>query len=166
MRKTIHAAWAGAILIAPLLAFLPVRAHACGDGEAGESCSGASGTTDDARWMLKRVVAEVQRDEPKALDEFAHGIRGFRTMDLYVFCIGPDGRMDAHPDPALMGQDARALADPTGKHFAAEMLDSAKEGQITEVRYLFPRPDSKIPVPKTSFVTRVKDQVCGVGYYD
>ncbi len=46
------------------------------------------------------------------------------------------------------------------------MLDVAKEGAISEVHYLFPRPGSTTPVPKTSFVTRVKDQVCGVGYYE
>ena len=40
------------------------------------------------------------------------------------------------------------------------------EGQITEVRYMFPKPgaDPK-PVSKVSLVTRAGDLVCGVGYY-
>jgi hypothetical protein len=40
------------------------------------------------------------------------------------------------------------------------------EGQITEVSYMFVRPgaDAK-PVPKVSFVTRVGELGCGVGYY-
>ena len=138
-------------------------ALACAEMES--SCNGQKGTADDALWMLRRVVAAVQADEPKALREFSDGANGFRTLDLYVFCIGPDGRMSAHPEPMLMGQDARQLRDPTGKAFAAEMLDVAKEGSFTEVHYLFPRPGSTTSVPKTSFVTRVKDQVCGVGYY-
>ncbi len=116
--------------------------------------------------MLKRVVAEVTKDKLKALEEFSHGRNGFRTMDLYVFCIGDNGHIDAHPDQKLMGQDARALVDPNGKHFGAEMLDEFKEGEIIEVKYLFPKLNSTVPVPKTSFITRVRDQVCGVGYYD
>jgi hypothetical protein len=43
---------------------------------------------------------------------------------------------------------------------------SLTEGQITEVSgYLFARPTDSKPVPKNSFVTRVGDLGCGVGYY-
>ena len=155
----------GALCAAALV--MPGRpAHACG-WESGTACDDTGqGSANEARWMLGRVVAAVKADEPEALDQFTYGRGGFRTQDLYVFCIGPDGRVSAHPDPKLLGQDARALHDPTGKAFAAEMLDVAKEGQVAEVSYLYPRPGSDVPVPKVSFVTRVKDQVCGVGNYD
>ncbi len=126
MRRLARWGFASVLTVAASCA-LPGPAAACGDSEAGTSCS-ESATADDARWMLKRVVAEVQKDEPKALDEFIHGRNGFRTMDLYVFCMGNDGHLDAHPDPKLMGQDARSLEDQSGKHFGAEMLDVAKEG--------------------------------------
>ncbi|MBV8402499.1 MAG: cache domain-containing protein [Acetobacteraceae bacterium] len=116
--------------------------------------------------MLNRAVREVKADQSKALREFAKGENGFRTMDLYVFCIGPDNKIDAHPNSSLMGQDAHDLRDQNGKPFGAEMLDSAREGSISEIRYLFPKLGSSVPQPKTSFVTRVADQVCGVGYYD
>jgi hypothetical protein len=131
-------------------------ASACGDSEA-PSC-GSSGTPEEARWMLNRAVREVKADQS--------GENGSRTMDLYVFCIGPDNKIDAHPNPSLMGQDAPGLRDQKGKPFGAEMLDSAREGSISEIRYLFPKLGSSVPQPKTSFVTRVADQVCGVGYYD
>ena len=39
------------------------------------------------------------------------------------------------------------------------------EGQVNEVSYAFPRPGSTAPAPKVSYVTRVGDQICGVGYY-
>jgi hypothetical protein len=40
------------------------------------------------------------------------------------------------------------------------------EGQMTEVSYMFPKPGAdKTPVPKVTFVTRVGDLGCGVGYY-
>jgi hypothetical protein len=39
-------------------------------------------------------------------------------------------------------------------------------GEITEVNYMWPRPGSdKTPVAKVSFVTKVGDLGCGVGYY-
>ena len=42
----------------------------------------------------------------------------------------------------------------------------AVEGKITEVSYMFPRPGAEAtPVEKVSFVTKVGDQLCGVGYY-
>jgi len=146
---------------------MPARlARACG-WESATSCSGTTGAADEARWMLKRVVAAVQADEPKALRAFSRGEGGFRTQDTYVFCINAaDGRMSAYPDPKLVGQDARTLRDPTGRTFAAEMLDVAREDTLTEMSYSFPRPDSAVPTPRTAFVTRVKDQVCAVGYYD
>jgi hypothetical protein len=40
------------------------------------------------------------------------------------------------------------------------------DDQITEVSYMFPKPGTTAPaVPKVSFVTRVGDLGCGVGYY-
>ena len=50
--------------------------------------------------------------------------------------------------------------------FGQELYDAAKEGQITEVSYMFPKPGADMtPVAKVSLVTRVGDLGCGVGYY-
>jgi hypothetical protein len=166
-RRTLASLVLGVALAAAFIAHLP-PALAC-DDEAGtvSSCAGPSGAADDALWMLRRVVAAMQADEPRALRMFSRGEGGFRTLDLYVFCIGAaTGRVSAHPEPMLVGQDARQLRDPDGRAFTAEMLDIANEGSVSEVHYLYPRPGSPVPVPKTSFVTRIKDQVCGVGYYE
>ena len=49
---------------------------------------------------------------------------------------------------------------------SAQQNPQKPEGQITEVSYMFPRPGAdKTPVQKVSFVTRVADLGCGVGYY-
>jgi len=156
----------GGALCAAALGVPQHRAFACGEAEGTGSCNDATGAADEARWMLKRAAAAVHADEPRALEQFTRGGGGFRTFDLYVFCIGPDGRVSAHPDPALMGRDARALREPSGESFAAEILHAAREGVIAQVRYAYPQPGSNAPVPKTSYVTRVADQVCGVGYYE
>jgi hypothetical protein len=52
--------------------------------------------------------------------------------------------------------------------FGQELYVAAQkpEGQITEVSYMFPKPGTTAPaVAKVSFVTRVGDLGCGVGYY-
>jgi hypothetical protein len=61
------------------------------------------------------------------------------------------------------------LKDPTGKAFGQELYDAVQkpEGQIGEVgSYMFPKPGTTTPLfPKVSFVTKVGDLGCGVGYY-
>lgn len=138
-------------------------ARACGFGEAPVSCG--EDAEGGARYMLKRVVAAVGADEAKALGEFSRGEAGFRTVDTYVFCVGPTGVMTAHPSPALQGTDVRDLHDKTGNHFIATMLDTAKPGEVSKIRYLFVRPGGTVETPKTTYYTRAGDQVCGVGVY-
>lgn len=152
----------GAMLVFACLAAGP--AVACGFGEAPTSCGG--GDEDSARMMLRRVVAAIGADEPKALEQFTRGEAGFRTVDTYVFCVGPTGVMTAHPNPVLQGQDVRDLHDNTGNHFIATMMAEAKAGQVAEIHYLFPRPGSTRALPKTTYYTRAGDQVCGVGVYE
>lgn len=91
---------------------------------------------------------------------------GFRTADTYVFCVGPDGTMTAHPNPILRGHDARDLHDKTGNYFIRAMMQEAKTGQISVIRYLFSKPGSTLEEPKTTYYTKSGDQTCAVGVYD
>ncbi|WP_375465895.1 cache domain-containing protein [uncultured Methylobacterium sp.] len=138
---------------------------ACGFVEAPVDC-GEGGGTGSAQWMLKRVVAAIDADKPKALATFTKGEAGFRTADTYVFCVGPDGMMTAHPSPILQGHDVRDLHDSTGNHFIARMLETAKPGEVSVIRYLFPKPGGTVATQKTTYYTRASDQMCGVGVYD
>ena len=45
------------------------------------------------------------------------------------------------------------------------MMKKATEGKVSEVTYWWPRPGSDKPLEKTSFYTKVEDQICDVGYY-
>ncbi len=147
-------------------AVTPDPALACdGFSEAPISCD--DGAPDRfAQWMLKRAAAAVGVDEPKALREFTRGEGGFRTADSYVFCVGPDGVMSAHPNPILRGHDVRGLHDKTGHYFIKDMLEQAKPGKVSVISYLFPKPGSTVEQAKTTYFTRVADQVCAVGVYD
>jgi signal transduction histidine kinase len=124
------------------------------------------GTVEEARAMLDRAVVALKADKATALGDFNDkSNKQFHENDLYVFCFSmADGKTTTHPNPALMGTDVRAFkfkGDPLGQR----LFDAAKEGSVATVNYNFPKPGTTEPVPKVSFVTRVGDQGCGVGYY-
>ena len=147
MKKTI-ALFASAVVLAA--AGLPARADDFGSAA-------------DARAMLDKAVAAVKADKSAALTQFAKGEGGFRDRDLYPFCGGADGNFSAHP--TLTGKSMKDLQDKAGQPFGAKFYEVAKEGQVAEVGYMWPRPGSTDPVKKVSLVTKVGDQVCAVGYY-
>jgi len=125
------------------------------------------GTAQEAQAMLTKAVAAVKADRTKALDMFVKGEGGFLVGDLYPFCFETsDGKILATQAKQFIGTDVRNLKDANGKPFGMDLYAAAKEGKITEVSYMFPKPGTdKTPVPKVSFVTGVGDVGCGVGYY-
>ena len=149
-RKTLLAA----VSAAALAAIVPAQAQQAQFGSAAE-----------ARAMFDKAVAAVRADKAKALAAFNAGQDGFRDRDLYPFCANAsDGVFTAHP--SLRGQQIRDLKDAAGNAFGEQILRAGTaEGQVNEVSYSFPRPGSTAPAPKVSYVTKVADQVCAVGYY-
>jgi len=136
---------------------------ACAVMAAGAALAAEYGTAAEAKAMLEKAVAAVKADKAKALGQFTQGQGGFKDRDLYPFCGGPDGNFTAHP--SLVGKSMKELKDKTGKPLGAEMYQVAKEGAVSEVAYMWPRPGATDPVQKVSYVTKVGDQVCAVGYY-
>jgi hypothetical protein len=139
---------------------------------------GQFGNADEAKAMLAKAVAAVKADKAKALDMFNKGEGGFLDRDLYPFCFNvSDGKHLATQAKQLVGQDIRILKDPTGKAFGLELYAAAQnpEGQITEITYIFPKPVADTtpgqnvsftaPSQKVSFVIRVGDVGCAVGYF-
>jgi signal transduction histidine kinase len=131
----------------------------------GSVLADATGSAQDAKAMLERAVAAVKADEAKALAAFNRGDPGFKDRDLYVFCARTDGKVDAHIDAKQIGQNIKDLYDVDGVAFGQEMLAVAQPGEIKAVSYMWPKPASHTPAAKVSFVTKVADQMCGVGYY-
>jgi signal transduction histidine kinase len=126
--------------------------------------AGNFGTAAEAKAMLERAADAIKADKPAALAKFITGEDGFKDRDLYVFCGGPDGNFTAHP--TLMGKSLKDLKDKAGKPLGQEIYAAARVGTITEVSYMWPRPGATEPVQKHSYVIKVGDQVCAVGYYD
>ena len=67
------------------------------------------------------------------------------------------------------GTKVRTLKEANGSAYGEAIYAAGQkpEGQITEVGpYMFPKPDTTSPTfEKVSFVTKVGDLGCGVGYY-
>jgi hypothetical protein len=121
-------------------------------------------TPEEAKALLENAVAAMQADEAKALDMFASGEGGFKVKDLYVWCANAsDGILTVHPT-----NKGKALAEIKGKHgapFGETIMQTAAEGEIKETTYWWPRPGSDEAFEKTTYYTKVGDQICGVGYY-
>jgi cache domain-containing protein len=121
------------------------------------------GTEKEARAMLDKVVAELKKGEAAAVAKFNKFERDFKDRDLYPFCFTPDGMTTVHPTER--GKNVKDFKDKSGKSFGAEMLKVAETGKYKEVTYMWPRPGQTEPMNKASLVTKVGNQVCGVGYY-
>jgi signal transduction histidine kinase len=128
------------------------------------SRAGQFGTPEEAKALLEKAVAAVKQDEAKALDMFNKGEGGFKDRDLYVSCASAsDGIVTAHP--YLKGEQLKDIKGKKGYPVGQEMMQKATEGEIKEVTYWWPRPGSDTPLEKTTFYTKVGDQICSVGYY-
>ncbi len=151
------------------VAFVALSALGVSLSAAAYADQGQFGTAEEARAMLERAVAAVKAGKDEALAMFNDGRGGFKDRDLYPFCFNlADGTFVAAIE-RLRGTDVRALKDPAGKVFGPELYAAAQkpEGQVSEVRYVFPRPGADTtPVPKVTFVTKAGDLGCGVGYYE
>ena len=128
------------------------------------------GTPQEARAMLDKAVAAVKADQAVALATFLKGEGGFLDRDLYPFCFrNADGKLLVSPKAVPAGTDIRALKDANGSAYGEAIYAAGQkpDGQITEVGpYLFPKPGTTTPTfPKRSFVTKVGELDCGVGYY-
>jgi hypothetical protein len=137
---------------------------------AGFASAQQSGTAAEAKAMLDRAVAVLKTEfKATALSEFNDkNNKLFNDRDLYVFCVNmSDGKITASVNQAMIGTDARALKfkdDPFGQRIY-DTLKGSPEGSVATVDYNFPKPGTTESVSKESFVTRVGDQGCGVGYY-
>ena len=121
------------------------------------------GTSAEAKAMLEKVVADMKANKAKTLQDISAG--AFKEKDLYPFCGGPDGNFTAHgANPGLVGQSMKDRKDPTGNAYGAEFYKVAQEGKFSQVSYMIPKPGDTTPVAKESYITKIGDEVCGVGY--
>jgi hypothetical protein len=124
------------------------------------------GTAAEARAMLVKAITALKADPVTALASFNRADGGFRDRDLYVACFNArTGIVNAHVDAKQLGVDIRTLKQPNGAPFGRKIFDAAKTGSIAMVDYEYYAPGGSTHVPKRSYVTRVGNEGCLVGYY-
>jgi signal transduction histidine kinase len=121
-----------------------------------------SGTADEAKALLAKAADAIKADKTGAVAKFNDANGGFMNKDLYVFCFDKTGVEIAGPKK---GVNFKEVKDSAGKAFTAEMLEKAKDGEVSTVEYMFPKPGATDPSPKESFYEGFGDMICGVGYY-
>lgn len=125
-----------------------------------------AGTADEAQAMLERAVDALKTDEAGTLEAITAGDPQFKEKDLYVFCGDEAGTFTAHgANASLVGQDMRGLEDKAGEPLGERIYEAGAEGEMNTVEYMWPKPGETDPSEKVSYVTKVEDQTCGVGYY-
>ena len=135
-------------------------------GLAAAEAAPAHGSAAEAKAMLQKAAAAYKTDPAGAIAKFNQSNGGFRDRDLYVACFDArTGIVQSHVDPKQIGVDIRTVKQADGTAFGQKLFDAAKAGTISTVDYEYFPPGGATPAPKQSYVTRVANEGCLVGYY-
>jgi cytochrome c len=124
-------------------------------------------TSEQARTLLDRASEAVRTDPQKAFVEFNKLHGKYSEDDLYVFVVDmTDNQFMAHGiNHRLIGKDAMALRDTTGKAVLKEMFAALNDKDSAEIDYVWPNPLTKKIENKHTMVRKVSNYLVGVGYY-
>jgi len=132
---------------------------------AAEKAAPAKATPAEAQALLDKAVSAIEtQGELKALAAFNDPKGGFRDRELYVFCLGPDGKITASVDPKMIGTDETAVKGPDGREIGKEIATVGSQGGGS-LEYQWKNPVSGKVETKVSYIKRAGAQTCGVGAY-
>jgi len=128
--------------------------------------AGERGTPAEAQAMVDKAVAHYQKvGRDQALADFNAKKEPFGDRDLYVFCLDAQHVQVANGGyPSLVGRTADTVTDVSGRPMGKALWDVAKKG-TGSVRYKWYNPVSTLYEPKTAFVKKAGNDICGVGAY-
>jgi cytochrome c len=124
-------------------------------------------TPAQARALLTRAVDALRADPNGAIKAF-NELRGpYSEDDRYVFVVRlSDKQFLAHgADRQLIGTDAMAVLDSTGRPLFGKMMSALADRDQAEVDYAWPNPVTEKGEHKHTFLRKVDNMVAGVGYY-
>lgn len=90
----------------------------------------------------------------KGPDCAALGSADWKGGDYYVFVVGPDNKLICHP--TLAGKSANDIVDTKGTKVGLALIEAGKKKGGGWVEYVWPRPGTTVPVPKSSYALEVK----------
>jgi signal transduction histidine kinase len=119
---------------------------------------------------VKAAAALVAQEGTAAFGKFRGKDSEFIFGGTYIWIHNTDGKMLMHPvKPKMEGRDLLGLKDANGKTFFVDMNVAAAAGGGW-VDYVWPKPGSKEPSQKVSYVVQAKHGedtfVVGCGVYD
>jgi len=129
-------------------------------------------TRDEVVAQCKAAAEMVLADKAAAIAEISNPNGRFVWKDTYVFLMDFEGNMLAHPMiPQLM--EKGSLLDVTDKNkekpklIFVEFVKIAKENGEGWLWYMWPKPNSRTPVKKFTYIRRVgfTDMFVGAGIY-
>ena len=124
------------------------------------------GTEDQAKAMLERAINIIKFDKQYALNLLQPYLVDLKKMISMFFAPVWTEHFVAHPN--TVGNNIFDFEDSTGKNLGKVVVRNARQNQIDKVEYKLVRPtakDNQSELAKTTFITKIDDIVCGVGYY-
>ena len=127
----------------------------------------ARATPAQAQAMLTRAAQAVKDDPDKAFHAINQLHGPFSEDDLYVFVVDlKDDRFLAHGIfHDLIGSDALALHDPSGRPIIQDMIAAVAKEDQAEVDYSWPNPVTGSVENKHTYLRKIGGLLVGVGYY-
>jgi len=119
---------------------------------------------------VKAAAVLISQEGKAAFPKFRGKDSEFVFGGTYIWIHNTDGKMLMHPvKPKMEGRDLLGLKDANGKAFFVDMNVVAASGGGW-VDYVWPKPGSKEPSQKVSYVVQAKNggdiYVIGCGVYD
>jgi cytochrome c len=125
-------------------------------------------TRADIKAYAERAAKVVAKDGPSCA-EFKE--KDWMGGDYYIFVLGPDDKLVCHPNPSMVAKPASEVVDANGKKVGESIAATGKMKGGGWTDYVWPRPGTTKPVPKSSYSVQVKGPdgkmyVGGAGGYE
>lgn len=118
--------------------------------------------------MLRAALLELEQRPSEALSAFQDPNGPFKHDDLYVFAVDTrTGTFVAHgATPGLVGSNAVALLDASGRNPVREMVEAAQRDGHGSLDYLWINPMTGRIESKRTYFRKQGDLMIAVGSYD
>jgi len=134
---------------------------------AGVALAAERGSQEEAKALLDKAIAHVNDiGTDKAFADFSRADGGYVDRDLYVYCFDMEGKALAHGgNPALIGKNLMEMKDPDGVQPVKESIRILGATNAGTLDFKWPNPISKKIEAKSAYISKAKNDWCGVGYY-
>ena len=125
----------------------------CASAAIGGSYTPKANTRREIKKYVHAAAKHIAEHGPSC-SEFAK--REWRSGDAYIFVFGPDKKILCHSDPSLIGRPASQIIDANGKKVGDMIVAAGMKFGGGWVDYVWPRPGTTRPVPKSTYAEHVK----------